>query len=138
MTMFGFAAALMRRANDGADGAAIADAIVAAWQEIDRTLSPIIGQRAVAALSMRGVALTDHDYPWLSGTLEGTATLQNRETMRSALAQRSGAEAAAGGGAALQAFYELLAGLIGSGLTQRLLGAILENLEPSPTRNIRP
>ncbi len=134
--MIGFAAALMRRADGGADASAIADAIIAAWQEIDGALSPIIGQRAVAALYLRGVALIGHDYPWLSGTHEDMATLQDREAMRSALAQQPGPEAAAGGGAALQAFFELLAGLIGLGLTQRLLGPILENLERSPTRNI--
>ena len=138
MTMIGFADALVRRADDGADAAAIADAIVVAWQEIDGALSPIIGQRAVAALYSRGRSIIGQDYPWLSDTHEDVATLLDREAMRSALAQQSGAEAAAGGAAALQAFHDLLAGLIGPGLTERLLGSILENLARSSNRDISP
>ena len=99
----------------------IADAIVATWQEIDEALTPIIGQRGVAALYKRSLYLTVSAYPWLSSTHESVQTVMDLTALKSTLAQQSSGAAAAGGSQLLQTFKDLLASLIGPSLSERLL-----------------
>jgi hypothetical protein len=118
------AAPLAHRVGTDADAAQIADAIVAAWQEVDEALTPIIGQRGVAALYRRSLLLTGSVHPWLSNTLEGAQTGMDLGALKSVLVQQSSAAVADAGNHLLQTFYDLLATLIGASLAARLLRSV--------------
>jgi hypothetical protein len=126
------ATTLASRAGKGAGAAQIADAIVSTWQLIDAALSPIIGHGGVAALYKRSLHLTGRVHPWLAGTHDGVATTMDLAALKSVLARQSGADAAAGGGAVLQQFRELLVGLVGPALTDQLLHSVWKNFSSGP------
>ncbi|TXH34301.1 MAG: hypothetical protein E6Q92_13075 [Burkholderiaceae bacterium] len=65
-------APLIPQAEDRILALRVADAAVTAWRELDAALSPIIGQRGVAALYQRSLYLTRIDYPWLAGVHQAT------------------------------------------------------------------
>lgn len=126
------AASVMHRFAAAADAAQIADALVATWQEINAALTPIIGERGVAALYKRSLYLTSAAYPWLSDRHEGPQTSIDLVILKSVLAQQSSANAAAGGGALLQTFYELLTVLVGASLSEQLLHRVWVNSVGGP------
>jgi len=133
------AAPLAHRVGEDADAAQIAEAVVATWQEVDAALTPIIGQRGVAALYKRSLYLTGAAQPWLAGTHKGVPTAMDLAALKSVLAQQSSANAAAGGGALLQTFYELLTSLVGPSLTERLLRPVWANsLSGRPAQDTTP
>src|SRR5688572_23668545 len=112
-----------------ADAAQIAEKAVCAWRAVEAALAPIIGQRAVAALYKRSVALVHADYPWLMAREAGS--LRNRQSddfdlLRTMLSQQSSSNAMAAHWALLRTFRSLLAGLVGESLTERLLGSVCE------------
>lgn len=125
---------LTKLAGNGGDVAEIVDDIVLTWQRIDAALSPIIGQTGVAALYKRSAYLSTQSHPWLTGTHEGVRTVVDLAALKSALAQQSNADAAAAGGAVLELFYELLAGLVGPALTEQLLHSVWTNSFSAPRR----
>jgi hypothetical protein len=104
----------------------IAAAVLAIWEEIDDALTPIVGPLGLIALYRRTVHLAAAQHPWLAGRDEGVLTHTDPAVLKSVLAQRSSAEAAAGGSAFLNTFHELLASLIGPSLTARLLRSVWE------------
>jgi len=114
------------RIDADAGAAQIAAAVLAIWEEIDDALTPIVGPLGVVALYRRTVHLVAAQYPWLAGRDEGVLTDTDPAVLKSVLAQRSSAEAAAGGSAFLDTFHELLASLIGPSLTARLLRSVWE------------
>jgi hypothetical protein len=118
------AAPLTLRVGSGADAAQIAEATSAIWQDIEVALTPIIGQRGVAALFKRSLDVTTGTYPWVVGLEYDVDSVIGPEKLKSLLAQRSSADAAAGASALLQTFYDLLATLIGGSLTERLLRSV--------------
>ncbi len=126
-------AALARRAKEGANSAHIADAVASTWLEIERALTPILGQQGVAALYKRSLHLTGSTYSWLVRARENVHPGIDLDALKIALSQQSGADAAAGGGAFLQTFYELLASLIGSSLTERLLRSVWAHCLTGPS-----
>jgi hypothetical protein len=105
----------------GANSSRIADAAVARWRRIDAALSPIVGQRGVAALYQRSLHLTRAAHPCLAGVQEGERGALTFAGLHTALSQQTNAGAAAAHDALVQTFYELLANLIGASLTERLL-----------------
>ena len=117
-------APLADRVPDGADAEEVADAIVAVWQEIDQVLHPIIGHRGVAALYSRSLSLTAAAYPWLAIGQPAVPAAVDPSGLRAALVQQAAAEAAAGGSALFHRFHELLASLVGTSLTERLLRSV--------------
>ena len=117
---------LAHRVADDALAAQIAAAVFAIWAEVDDALSPVIGVQGVVALYRRTVHLAAAQHPWLAGRDEGVLTDTDPAVLKSVLAQRSSAEAAAGGNAFLHTFHELLASLIGPSLTARLLRSVWE------------
>lgn len=117
---------LAEQASEGADAPRIADHVVAVWRQVEEALTPIIGQRGVAALYGRSLYLTATDHPWLARLQEVDAPAVDIAALHAALVQREPADAAAGGGALLQTFHELLASLVGPSLTGRLLAAAWE------------
>lgn len=107
------------------DAAQIADLSVSTWRAVDAALSPVIGQRGVAALYKRSLYLTRADHPCLSAVYEGELGPGEFAGLHTALSAQSNADAAAANGALLQAFHDLLANLIGALLTRQLLRSVL-------------
>lgn len=93
------------------------------WTAIDAALSPIIGERGVQMLFQRSVHLTVGKFPWLRPLREPGVRVADVGRLEAALAPPSDAEATAAKEALLRAFYDLLTGLIGTPLTERLLPA---------------
>lgn len=105
----------------GASARQVADAVAEALQGIDEELTPVIGQRGVAALYKRALHLATQAHPWLPVAQEGIRAAMDLGALTTGLAQRESPDAAAAGAALLQTFHELLARLIGASLTERLL-----------------
>ena len=97
---------------------------ISRWLEIDALLSPIIGQPGVAALFERSVHLSCAIHPCLASVPHGTFEHGDFGSLRHALAQESGADAAAANDALLCTFQALLTNLIGGPLAERLLGDV--------------
>jgi hypothetical protein len=126
------AATLAHLVETGADAAQIAAAMVSTWQEIDVALSPVIGKGGVTALYTRSLYLTGSAHPWLTGAQEGVPAAMDLAALKFVLAQQSDIDAAAGSGAVLKTFYELLASLVGPSLTERLLRSVWANSFSGP------
>ncbi len=117
---------LANRIDADAGAAQIAAAVLSIWEEIDDALTPIVGPLGLVALYRRSVHLVAEQHPWLAGRDDGVLTDTDPAVLKSVLAQRSSAEAAAGGSAFLHTFHDLLASLIGPSLTARLLRSVWE------------
>ncbi|MDP3287990.1 MAG: hypothetical protein Q8M64_06750, partial [Methyloversatilis sp.] len=61
------------------------DATLAAWHTLHASLSPIIGQRGVAALVRRSLYLTRDRHPWLAPICDTAAGHDVLAALRSAL-----------------------------------------------------
>lgn len=120
-------ASLTQLAADGADALRIADSAVAVWRELDSALSPIIGQRGVAALFKRSLLLTVPEHTSLVAEHWEAQTEGDFESLRASLKRQSVSNAIATNGALLQQFVDLLTTLIGESLTERLLQSVLDN-----------
>lgn len=118
-----FVAPLAQRVGDGAGALDIARAMSAIWRDIGSALAPILGERGVAALYRRCVALTAVRHPWLQD-VQTDALPPDLSQLEAVFAPRTSAEAAAAGNAFLQTFYELLTSLVGDSLTARLLRSV--------------
>ncbi|MDB5870776.1 MAG: hypothetical protein JWQ07_218 [Ramlibacter sp.] len=114
------------QADDDADARQTADAAVAVWRAVDSALSPVIGQRGVAALYKRSLHLARADYPWLAAAYDGALQPGDFASLRLALSQQASRAATAAHDALLKTFHDLLSDLIGRSLTQRLLQAVWE------------
>ena len=119
---------LVLRAGSGTSADQIASLVVAAWQEIDDSLAPVLGQGGVAALYGRSLYLTSSSHACLSGATAGVGTTMDLANLKSVLAQQNSADAATAGGALLHNFHALLTSLVGPTLTERLLRSAWENL----------
>lgn len=119
-------ALLADRVATNADARQIADAIGAAWHDLDLSLSPVLGRRGVAALYKRCLHLNTVAYPWLAQVREAAhASLAiDVAPLRAMLGERSEAEAAETGAALIHTFTELLSTLIGASLSERLLDSV--------------
>jgi hypothetical protein len=94
------------------------------WHGIDVALSPIIGERGVAALYKRSLHLTCSAHSWLASVQEHSAQPGDFAALRTALAGHPRADAAAASAALLQTFLDLLTSLIGAALTEQLLASV--------------
>lgn len=126
---------LAERAGDGVDASELADFIVSAWQKIETSLTPIIGQRSVATLYKRSFYLASRKHLWLMDVHEGMQTTMNLDTLKVALVEQTSTEIADGAGAAMQMFYEVLTNLIGASLTERLLQSVWADLLPASAQD---
>jgi hypothetical protein len=107
----------------GADTRLVADSAMSTWREIDAALSPIIGQRGVAALLGRSLQLTMTTHAWLPQAATEPDTVP---ALHAALLQQTAVDARAAQAALLQNFRDVLGRLIGASLTDRLLQPVLE------------
>lgn len=124
---------LAQRAAPNADAAHIAEAMVAIWQDIDVALRPMLGQQGVVALYKRSIYLTGKSHPWLTELHDRAAAAMNLDELREAVAHKDNAVALEGSDAMLQTFHELLASLLGSSLTERLLRPVVQNTLSGPS-----
>lgn len=118
------AASLARRGNVEATAAQIAEAVFAKCQAIETALAPIIGLRGVAALHRRSLHLAGPMHPWLAGRPPGEPASDDLAILKTLLSRQTSADAALGGAAFLQAYYDLLSSLVGASLTERLLRSV--------------
>ena len=126
-------------AEEGADSAQVADAVVATWRDIEAAMSPIIGRRSVAVLYLRSVHLSNPDYPLLAGARDSAYADMDLDGLKAVLLQQTPAGAAHSGGMLLQMFYELLTSLVGLSLTEQLLRPVWARLPSgSPAQDHTP
>jgi len=108
----------------GADAADVADAFGVTWRDIETALTPIIGSKGVAALLERSLHLASAAHPWLAGPGGSDSRTIDLATLKSVVAQQTGAQAALGSRHLLKTFCQLLDSLIGPPLTERMLGRV--------------
>ena len=118
------AAFLASAVSDGASSRQVAEMVASAFLGIDQALTPIVGQRGVAALYKRSMHLASQTHPWLPRSREGVHPAMDVTALTTELALQTAAAAAAAGGELLQTFCELLTSLIGPSLTERLLRTV--------------
>jgi len=109
--------------GDNGDPAAIANALVAKFREIETALVPLIGVRGVAALYKRSLFLALPTHPWLAGAYEDVRHPMTLDALHAALRQQDHDAAIAGSQALLDLIEQLLVSLVGPALTERLLYA---------------
>jgi hypothetical protein len=127
---------LAQHVGPDANAAQIAALMVGLWQEIEHSLSPIIGKRGVAALYRRSLYLTGVGHAWLASASDGVATSLDLVALHALFAQQTPAAGMAAGGALLQTFYELLASMVGPSLTARLLRGVWANSLSGPSQEV--
>lgn len=116
-------APLAGRVGPDAQAEPIAAATAEVWVEVELALSPIVGQRGVAALVHRSLKLTSERHAWIGQGQPALLTEVDAAALRVAFSQQTAAEAGAGALALFQAFRDLLTSLVGAALTEQLLQA---------------
>lgn len=115
------AAALSDRAGRDPSAARVATTSLEFWREINAALTPVLGERGVDAMRERALFLTVRTHAWL-GTSESTPSMiPTVEAFYAALATQSADASLSGARAFFEAFHDLLASMIGTDLTGRLL-----------------
>lgn len=109
-------------AAEGASATEIAAEVEAAWREIDAVIGLVIGRRAVAAIYHRSLYLTARVHTGLTAGSEVPQAAVDATPLRALLAVQGSGAAARAAVAHLQSFRDVLAGLIGASLGERLLG----------------
>lgn len=105
----------------------VADVVVSLWRSIEFALGPIIGRRGVAALYRRCVYIARKEFQWLPGAADDDPAGIDFSTLHNALEQQDNSAAIAAGSALIDTLHELLASLLGSSLTERLLRNVWAN-----------
>ena len=122
---------LAQRAGDAADATAVLAAVARTWQRMAAQLEPVIGVRGVAVLLNRALHLTGKNFHWLAQSMPLEAGADPVPHLQSWFANGNAKDVAEAGCALLVTYTELLAGLIGEALTERLLASVW--LESPPT-----
>ena len=118
------AATLAVRVGRDARAAEVADALIAIWRDIDTLLTPLVGQKGVAALHGRSLYLAARSHPWLSRPSDDVLDALDFSWLHRVTSARTPADALEGAGVLLSAFDSLLASLIGPSLGARLLHSV--------------
>ena len=110
-----------QRIGEASDARAVAEAAAGTWDQVAAALVPVIGVRGVYALFNRALNLISATSPWLvidGGQGDDGARVAE---FKACLESQEAAVAAEAARAVLAKFIELLSGLIGAALTERLL-----------------
>lgn len=119
--------------DDGAQ--MVADAAVARWESMVAALTPVLGPRGVAALYRRTLDVAGRTHPCLLHAHESAEPIRF-EQLRKVLLAQPATQAAMATDASIQTFHELLNSLIGTPLTQKLLGSLWSpTFSGSPAQN---
>jgi hypothetical protein len=108
---------------ENSDSVAIAGGFVRVLQDIRIVLTPILGERGVAALLQRSLHRARLEFPWLADSPASEASL-DLEALQDSLSDQDPASARAAVDGALHAFHALLSSLIGAPLTERLFDSV--------------
>lgn len=107
--------------------ASVASRTLSTWLAVDAALSPIIGQRGVAALYKRSLHQVCASHPCMLPVYESAAHPVDFSALQAALSQQTAADAESAAAALQGTFSQLLTTLIGDSLTERLLRSALNN-----------
>lgn len=109
---------LAHKARAGESAEQIADEVAATAKRIESALTPIVGAQGVAALFRRSLLLARRQHTGLAGIAEPPAAAESLDVpaLQASLAQMVSVDAALAGGAWLETFQGLVAGLIGTPL----------------------
>ncbi len=132
------AAALTRSVGGVVSAERIGEAVAAACRELDTALAPVLGSRGVGAIFKRSLHLVATSHPWLPAIQEDLLASMDLAPLQQAMARQTGAHAAAVGADLLQTFRELLAGLVGASLTERLLRSVWAPFSSGPPAQDNP
>ncbi|MEO8361714.1 MAG: hypothetical protein ABI672_16895 [Vicinamibacteria bacterium] len=114
------------------DPPAVARDFVSRWLNIDATLSPIIGRGGVAALYRRSLHVSGRNYRWISPIGDGQDLKMDLTVLERDLERQPGDVAARAAAEFLATFHDLVTGLIGPSLSERLLGASTSASQGAP------
>lgn len=99
----------------------VADAAINLWEQMATRIISIVGEGGFSSLYARSIFLSQPAFPWLAaGVLSPQADFRFAELRTSLEAQASG-QASAANRLLLITFTDILAALIGEGLTTRIL-----------------
>ena len=115
------AVALLDRAGRDPSAARVATTSLEFWREINAALTPVLGERGVDAMRERALFLTVRTYAWLGASEATPSMIPTVEAFYAALATQSADASLSGARAFFEAFHDLLASMIGTDLTGRLL-----------------
>ena len=121
---------LARRAGYAPTTRSVADAALGIWQQMAARLEPVIGAGGVDVLFGRSLHLTGKAFPWLATAGAKGNSAASLGSLKACFEARETQVATEAGVALLAGFTELLAGLIGESLTERLLGTVW--MQPLP------
>lgn len=116
-----FVAFLQGAVVGGVSSDEVAALVATTFRNIDQALSPVVGQRGMAALYKRSLHLVRPLHAWLPVAAEDAAVEIDFGALTAALAAQTSMDAAVAGTELLKTFRALLATLIGDSLTERLL-----------------
>lgn len=120
-----------------ADPPEIAADLAATLQDVESTLSSVIGARGVAALYKRALLLAASGHPWLSGVPSEWGTPEAQTTLQTVISRQPPEQAASGAHTILHNFQSLLQALVGAPLTTRLLQPALTHYSQRATAHDR-
>jgi hypothetical protein len=115
---------LARAAGSTPNSRAVAHGTLNTWHQVAARLSPVVGERGVDVLFSRALHLASSGFPWLVVAGEYGAGPAPLAALRARLENQAPADATLASQAALLAFAELLATLIGDPLAERLLAPV--------------
>lgn len=95
-----------------------------AWRQIAQQLCPLIGESGFCALFGRAVHVVGPDHAWLAPQQPCRSPEQLFAMLEEVMSSVDAGRAAAANDILLRTFTQLLATLIGEGLTQRLLASV--------------
>lgn len=110
--------------GDANSSVPVAAGAVLTWRHVAGALAPVIGELGVMALYDRSLRLAGAEFPWLLTVPKAPQMGAALDHLRQCLAAREATDAAAVAAATsahLCLFADLLAGLIGPSLSERLL-----------------
>ncbi|UZJ58143.1 hypothetical protein OKW98_16175 [Pseudomonas sp. KU26590] len=126
------AACLARRVNGSAEVSQVAKAITSMFEDINNSLTPILGPKGVAALHRRSLHVCISKHPLLGNSYTLLVVGMDIQELRALLAEQSIDDALFFSQEVLNTFYALLATLIGPSLAARLLLDVWEHSFSGP------
>lgn len=116
--------------NGSTDARAVAETALVLWQKVTAALEPVIGSRGVEALFNRALQLTSTSFPWLSAARPQADAERALTSIQECLATRDAAMALEASITLMVTLSDLLATLVGTSLTRRLLGPVWARPNP--------
>jgi hypothetical protein len=126
------ATCLTHRVNGSAELSEVAEAITSMFEDINTSLTPIIGPKGVAALHRRSLHLYISKHPLAGDNYKMLVVGMDLQQLKALLAEESIADALLFGQEVLNTFHALLATLIGPSLAARLLLDVWEHSFSGP------